>query len=234
MRNITDALEKGSGTTDESANVRASRSILSGLLPDLDAVIQKGAPKYSDYMKQWSDLSKPIDAMEFLQKYQTGPRKLTNGTGYLQFNKVQKLLDDIYQGQKANGAHPANSLSDEHIQNIVNVRNELAADDLKNRMAAVRGSDTMQQLQQAGRTGTGTVGQVLKGAAGDLAVHTGIAAFAPGVGNAAYHFGVKPIMGAVKAARSAKAEQMNAAIISARKNALLNGGGNGSGNPLSP
>ena len=210
-KNITDMLKKGvKGVGTEADNIRAAKSILSDLLPQVDATISDGAPKFSsEYLKQWSDLSKPIDQMEFLQRYQTGPKKITNDQGYLQPGKVQKMLDDILQLNKASGVNPAKSLTGDQIQNIVNVRNELAADQLRQRLSAVPGSDTFQQLNRPGVLGRGPIGGAVKGL-GEL----GLGVVTGGTGNIVYHFGIKPAMEQRRLSRIAEQE-------AARKRDLL-------------
>lgn len=203
-KNLTDLLKRGAkGMGDVADDVRASKGVLEGLLPDFDAAITAGAPKFQDYLKQWSDLSKPIDQMDFLQQYQTGSKKITDKDGYLIPNKVQKMLDDILQGNKARGVNKAKSLTDEQIQNVVNVRNELAAQQLQDRLAGVRGSDTFQKFNRAGVLGEGPVGTAVRGAA-EAAIHSGLAATTGGVGNALYQWGVKPAFAARSARRIAR------------------------------
>lgn len=150
-KNLTDLLKKGvKGTSDMADDVRASKHVLTSLLPQFDETISSGAPKFADeYLPQYHEMSKPIDQMEFLQKYQTGAKKITDGDGYLQPLKVQKMLDDILQGVKAPGVNPAKSLTDQQIQNIINVRNELMAGTLRDRLAKVKGSDSFQQINRA-------------------------------------------------------------------------------------
>jgi hypothetical protein len=213
-KNITDLLKKGVGAGAD--DVRASKSILTALLDQIDPIINDGAPKYQTYLDQFHEASQPINQMEFLQKYQTGPKKLTGVDGYLQLNKVQKMLDDIYQGQKAKGINPAKSLTDDQIQNIVNVRNELAAQSLKDRLAKVKGSDTTQQTNRAGVLGDGPLGTAVKGAA-EMGAHALLFHTTGGIGNAAmaiHRAVIKPAREASKAVR-----QENALV--ARKNALL-------------
>lgn len=218
-QNITDMLKKGiKGTGDAADDVRASRKLLTDLLPEFDKTISEGAPKFSaEYMPQFHELSQPINQMEFLQRYQTGAKKITDGDGYLIPSKVQKMLDDILQGQKASGVNPAKSLTDAQIQNIINVRNELAAAKLRDRMAAVRGADTFQQLSRPLVTTSGPISTAMKGA-GMMGAHVAIGASPlAGMGNAAlgaYQGVVKPAMAA------AKAQKVEAAIA-ARKNELL-------------
>lgn len=213
-KNITDLLKKGVG--DGADDARASKSILSGLLDKMDPIINDGAPKYQTYLDQFHEASQPINQMEFLQKYQTGQKKLTNVHGYLELRKVQKMLDDVYQGQKAGGINLAKSLTNDQVQNIVNVRNELAAQALKDRLAAVKGSDTTQMMNRTGILGDGPLGTAVKGAA-EMGAHALLFHTTGGLGNAvmALHRGVvRPAREAARASR-----QENALV--ARKAQLL-------------
>lgn len=213
-KNITDLLKKGVG--EGADDVRASKSILTGLLDKIDPIINKGAPKYQTYLDQFHEASQPINQMEFLQKYQTGSKKLTNVDGYLQFSKVQKMLDDIYQGRKAPGINAAKSLTEEQIQNIENVRNELAAMSLKDRLAKVKGSDTTQQTNRAGILGDGPLGTAVKGAA-EMGAHALLFHTTGGIGNAAMAIHRAVVKPAREAHKAAKAEN----TLSARKAQLL-------------
>jgi hypothetical protein len=136
--------------------------------------------------------------------------------GYLQLSKVQKMLDDIYQGQKAGGINPAKSLTDDQLQNIVNVRNELAAQSLKDRLAKVKGSDTAQQTNRAGVLGDGPLGTAVKGAA-EMGAHALLFHTTGGIGNAAMAIHRAVVKPAREASKAAKLE--NALVV--RKNALL-------------
>ena len=216
-KNLTDLLKKGvRGTGDVADDVRASKHFLEDLLPDFDETITKGAGRFTEYLKAWSELSKPIDQLEFLQQYQTGAKKLTNDTGYLQPNKVQKMLDDIHQANKAKGVNKGKSLTDEQIANIEAVRNELAAQQLQDRMALVKGSDTFQQLNRAGETGAGSVGSLIK----DTLIHTALLPTA-GVGNFLYEKGAKPWVAARRAKKTAEAVAARKAELLAPPNPLI-------------
>jgi hypothetical protein len=209
-KNITDLLKKGvKGIGEQADNVRASKSILTGLLPHIDQTITSGAAPFADYLSKWSELSQPINRMEFLQKYQTGAKKITNDQGYLQPHKVQTMLDDILQAHKASGVNGGKALTDAEIQNVINVRNELAAGGLQDRLASVRGSDSFQQFSQPGVLGRGPIGGAVKGL-GEAALGLSTA----GVGNMIYHFGVKPGFEVARNARIAAQE-------AARKEQLL-------------
>lgn len=226
-QNITDWLRKGAGTGDLAADAKLAKSQLGDLLPVLDPIIGQGAPKFEDYLKGFAEASKPIDQMEFLQTYATGAKKITDANGYLQLNKVQKMVDDIYQGVSKPGVNKAKSLTDDQIQRVVAVRNELQANEYKDRLARTKGSDTQQLTNRSGFLGEGPLGTAVRGA-GDLAVH-GALAMLPGGGftNALYGAHRNIVGPTLKARKAAK----QASELDVRKAQLLSTGNN---NPLSP
>ena len=194
-KNLTDLLKRGvKGTGDVADDVRASKHFLEGLLPDFDQTIGEGAPRFGEYLKAWSDLSKPIDQMEFLQQYNSGSKKLTDSTGYLQPNKVQKMLDDVLQANKTRGVNKGQSLTDQQINNIEAVRNELAAQQLQDRLASVRGSDTFQQFNTR-MLGEGPIPNALR-----HGVDVGAGVMTGGL----YNWAIKPGLEANRLARVAR------------------------------
>jgi transglycosylase-like protein with SLT domain len=224
-QNITDWLRKGAGTGDLAGDAKLAKSQLGELLPIIDRIIGEGAPKFPNYLKEFSEASKPIDQIEFLQTYMTGAKKVTDANGYLQLNKVQKMLDDIYQGISKPAINKAKSLTDEQIQRIVAVRNELQANEYKDRLARTKGSDTQQLTNRSGFLGEGPLGTAVRGA-GDLAVH-GALAMLPGGGFTNALYGAhRNIVGPALKARTAVKQ---AAALDVRKAQLLST----AGNPLS-
>lgn len=205
-QNLTSLLKRGvKGTGELADDVRASKSILEGLIPQFDQIISSGAPKFQNYLQEWTNRSQPINQMEWLQQYQTGAKKLTGADGYLQFNKVQKMLDDALQGNKAAGVNKAKSLTDQQLGNIEAVRNELGAQQLQDRLAAVRGSDTFQQFN-ARLMGEGPIAEQIRQAREmGLGVATG----------GLYNWLVRPGLDTARGARIARK-------VEARKQQLLN------------
>jgi hypothetical protein len=211
-KNLTDLLKRGvKGTGDLADDVRASKHHLEGLLDTFDPLITEGAARFTEYLKAWSDLSRPIDQLEFLQRYQTGSKKITDGDGYLQPNKVQKMLDDILQEHKKPGVNKAKSLTDAQIENIERVRNELQADALRRRLASVPGSDTFQQIERR-MMGEGPIAQVTRNVRD---VILGL----PSAG--LYNYAIKPGMEANRERRIArKVEQRKQQLLSPPPNQL--------------
>jgi hypothetical protein len=209
--NITDMLKKSvKGTGDEADAIRAVKAKLQSYLPLLDDAITEGAPLFKDYLRAWHELSQPIDRMEFLQQYQPGgTKKLVDGNGYLRPAAVQRMLEDILRDTKASGPKAAKSLTDQEINNIIAVRNELATRALQDRLGSVRGSDTFQQIERAGQPGP--VGNALRATA-----HTAGIISTGGVANLLYEHGVKPGFAARRNARIARQ-------TTERENQLLGG-----------
>ena len=212
-QNITDYLKKGvKGIGEQADNVRAAKSILESFLDPLDKKITEGAPRFQEYRDQWAAKSRVIDRQEFLQSYLSGTKNIKDKDGYLIPSKVQKMLDDIYQQNKADGVQKAKSLTPAEIDLIAAVRNELATQQLHARLAAVPGSDTFQQIQNEGRMGSGLIGTGAKAALGSL-LHAGTLGTATKMGEIV----VRPAM-------EARRQRAIEAKIAARKAELLSTG----------
>ncbi len=213
---ITDKLYDKSPTVEGNA-ARTASNQLRTVLSVVDDTIASGLPgtRYQDYLTNLSEALGKVSKLDFLQKYITGSKKLTDLSGNLLFNKVQGLLNDI-QAHHADRTGGAKELTMSEINQIEAVRNELAAKDLLDRRSKVPGSPTAQIQNAAGILGSGPLGAAVKGGA-ELALHAGLAATTGGLGNAAlggYRFIVRPAMDAARL-------QQEAAIAAARRARLL-------------
>jgi hypothetical protein len=224
-QNLTDLLDRSKGVGDEAKKLQAATVILTDLVPEFDSTIGGGAPRYSGYMNAYREASKEVNQQEFLQKYTEGTsgKKITGGDGYLIPNRVQGMLNDILQEQKKTGPNAAKSLTDEQIQNIINVRNELAASTLRDRRAAVRGSDTFQMLKREAEKGAGPLGTALR-AGRDITIGGALAHVAgldPMVNALVNTVGRGMIAPTMEAARAGKREAARSAAAEARTRELL-------------
>jgi hypothetical protein len=230
-KNVTNWLDKKAG--DASDAVRAVRKHLTDLIPKFDEVINSGAPKFEEWRQVWHELSKPIDRQEFLQQYRAGqPKSLWDGNGKLQFRPVQKLLADIQEGH-LKSVHKAQSLTDDQIQTIVNVRNELATKKFTREQALEPGSPTAQMRSSMAKRGAGPLGVAARVVGGMAAHGAGVYAAEHGIP------GVNAVIGMYQTAnplrqamRAAKQEAATQAEIAAMKQRLLSQGG--PANPLQP
>ena len=231
-QNLTDLLDRSKGVGDEAAKLRASTAILTKMVPDFDKTIGSGAPRYQLYMDEYRKRSQEVNQQEFLQKYTEGTagNKITDSSGYLQPTRVQKLLNDILQEQKRSGTSQAKSLTDEQIRNIINVRNELAAAQLRDRKASVKGSDSFQQFSREAEKGSGPLGTALR--AGASLAGQGAMLHLAGLDptlNALTMIGRGVLVPSMEAARVKSREATRAAKADARKQELLR---QGPANPL--
>jgi hypothetical protein len=230
-KNVTNWLDKKAG--DASDAVRAVRKHLTDLIPKFDEVINSGAPKFDEWRQVWHELSKPIDRQEFLQQYRAGqPKSLWDGNGKLQFRPVQKLLADIQEGH-LKPVHKAQSLTDDQIQTIVNVRNELATKKFTREQALEPGSPTAQMRSSMAKRGAGPLGVAARVVGGMAAHGAGVYAAEHGIP------GVNAVIGMYQTAnplrqamRAAKQEAATQAEIASMKQRLLSQGG--PSNPLQP
>ena len=202
---ITDKLYDKSPTVEGNA-ARTASNQLRTVLKTVDDTIASGLPgtRYQDYLSNLSAALGQVSKLDFLQKYITGSKKLTDLSGNLLFNKVQGLLNDI-QAHHADRTGGAKELTMDEINQIEAVRNELAAKDLLQRRAAVPGSPTPQVQNAAGILGAGPLGVAVRGGA-EAALHGALAVTTHGIGNAAlggYRYFIKPQIDAARAQQAA-------------------------------
>jgi len=174
-RHIDDLLNKAERPKDvEGSDAQVSQFILRDIANRLDERIQSGADNYQAYRDAYREASQPVNQQRFLQRYFEGAKNIVGSNGKLVLRKVEQMLEDIHKGLTDSKNTLAKSLTDEQIQNIVNVRNELAAKQLRDEQAKVAGSDSY-QLFTAGAAKSPTVlGTVARHAAGGLA-HSALA-----------------------------------------------------------
>jgi len=232
--NMTDWLDKKSGSTDVAKDVQAGQSVLTKLVDDLNPVMNSGAPLWDQWRQEWAKRSQPINQQAFLQNYEPGRAKsLWDPNGKLVFRKVQTMLSDIANAMDDKSVHNAHSLTDAQIQKIVQVKNELATEDFARRQAEVPGSPTHQLFERAAKEGGTTLGAVAQMAT-DLTLH-GAALYAAGHGvpliNPAIGVwqGTRPLRQARTAANKRAVMERN---VNALKQDLLSQ--KGPPNPLQP
>lgn len=204
--------------TTEGNEARQAANQLKDLKSVVSDVIGGGLPgtKWSDYLTNLSGALGQVSKLDYMQQFLTGTKKLTNSAGDLQFNKVSKMLEDI-QKHSTDNTGGARLMTMDEINTIEAARNELAAKDLLDRRAAVRGSPTTQLTNASGILGSGPLGTAVRAGA-NLATHALLLKTTGGFGNAAlalHNNLIKPAMQASKDQKAANA-------LSMTKNRLLN------------
>ena len=189
-KHIDDMLSKEANAA-EPLNVRASAS-LQKIKSALDGVINEAAPGFSKYLKNFSDASRPIDAMRVLQD---GIPSLYDAQNVIQPNRVQNFMRKVVDARSSPGINPYKSLTDEQMAQLWALRDDTRRSAAAQNLARTPGSDTAQNAWDIAR-GAGNVG-------GQLALH-GAAnlAFGPGLGSMVVS-GAKGVVKPFTAARAA-------------------------------
>jgi hypothetical protein len=225
-RHIDDLLNKAERPKDvEGSDAQVSQFILRDIANRLDERIQSGADNYQAYRDAYREASQPVNQQRFLQRYFEGAKNIVGSNGKLVLRKVEQMLEDILKGLTDSKNNLAKSLTDEQIQNIVNVRNELAAKQLRDEQAKVPGADTYQLLTAGAAKSPTVLGTAIRHAAG-VGAHGALAytAYAANplalAANAALgtYQATRP---AREAAKAARAQQKVNALAAARDAELL-------------
>ena len=209
-QNLT-TIRDSNALTQEASDAKTARYQLGQVLAPLDQVIGEGSNGYKDvYLPQWANYSRLIDQQRYLQSKTLGAGKVTGADGNLTANGMQKLLDQIAVDKGKPGNNPAKTLTEPQLDNLVAIRNELAAMQYRDQLAKSSGSPTVKKAAAAAR-----LGNPVLNAARETAIHGVLAHTTGGAGNVVYQLGVKPIM---ERGRERKA----AAIMETMRNRLLN------------
>ena len=186
-KHIDDLLSRESGASDP-LSVRAQASLMK-IKTALDGVIEHGAPGFKQYLQNFSDASRPIDAMTALQKLEP---KLYNSQNQIQYAPFQRMMRQIVDSRQAPGINDFKSIPDETMAELWTLRDNLRRSASAQELARASGSDTVQNVFDTVKAVAG------KGA--DLLVHGLLAATTHGGGNVAYE-GLKAGVRAVRANR---------------------------------
>lgn len=213
-KSINDQLERVAGR-DNSEAQQASKQLLQ-VKSALDESIEKAAPNFREYLKQYASLSKPITSQQYLQGLE-----LTDQTSSaLTLNKVKAAINKIEKARKGPGANEAKDLSDEQLNGLKALHADLQRE-ANSAKGMARGSNTFQNLatnQLIEAMGGGTVA----GAVTPAALGTGLGYLIGGPGGAALGGVAGSAVGsAVGGAVRARAPDVEAKLI----NLLLNPNG---------
>lgn len=216
-QNITDKLSSTGQRADPS--LMLAKSELLTVKQAMDDAIEKAAPGYKQYLADYTEASKPIDAMQVLQGFRTGSGKITDANGKMQATRVQTMMDKLVNQRAAPGINPAKSIPDETMQDLFALRDHLARDQMRDDLARVKGSDTTQMLSATDKVGTSPLVSAAKRAV-YYGAHAALLAKTGGIGNALLGAG-KTFVDTRAANKAAAAEVSEAARLKGFRNALL-------------
>jgi hypothetical protein len=184
VRKHIDDLMSKQAAADDPKSVRALAN-LQQMKNALDGVIEAAAPGFGKYLKNFSEASRPIDAMEVLQKHEP---KLYDAQNRMGYNRVQTMMRQIVDSRQASGINQYKSIPDETMARLWALRDDLRRSASSQELARTPGSDTAQNVWDAAKG-------VLKGAAADTAGHV--------IANATLGPIGSPILAAVRAGGNA-------------------------------
>lgn len=128
---------KAAGTASDAR--QAARELMT-VKASLDPVIEQGAPGFTSYIKQYEELSKPINGMQYLQNLQ-----LTDASGKIQLGRLNTAINGLERQQKLPGARPADSVTDDQLDQLRALRDDFRRDG-KQQQGKSLGSNTAQNL----------------------------------------------------------------------------------------
>lgn len=121
-------------------DARAASALLKPVLDNLDSIIEGGAPGYQRYMTRFSMLSRPIDAMRWLQD-----TNMTDARGFPTLQKVHSAIEAIEDERMKPGIQAAKSFSPDQLDALNSLRDDLRRGANLAKGKAL-GSDTVQNL----------------------------------------------------------------------------------------
>lgn len=122
---------------------------LQGVKDALDSVIEPGAPGYQQYLDNYAAASKPIDVQDLLQSKRAG---LLGVDGTMQLSRVHSMMKSIGDQMSLPGPNAAKSLSDDDVEKLFNLRQDLLRQNNRSLQRAA-GSDTQHNQTVAGEMG---------------------------------------------------------------------------------
>ena len=129
---------KAAGTPSDG---RMAAAQLGQVKDTLDPVIESGAPGFSNFLQQYSDATRPIEAMQYLQGL-----NLTNTDGSIANGKLDMALKTLTKKQAANGMGPADSVSPDQIVGLQAVQADMQRAANRSNLGAAYGSPTLQNV----------------------------------------------------------------------------------------
>ncbi|HXT81385.1 MAG TPA: transglycosylase SLT domain-containing protein [Acetobacteraceae bacterium] len=161
------------GANDSAAGTRAVAQ-LQQLKDTLDGTIEQAAPGFRQYLSNFAAASKPIDEMSVLQAQIP---KIVDSQNRITYSGVQRMMKNLVTARGGRGIDPAKSISDDTMNNLWALRDDLRRVASSDDLAKAKGSDTFQNALDFVK------GAATKGGIG--LAHVVANAKAPGIGSVA-------------------------------------------------
>lgn len=222
-KNITDMLERGKA--DPASNEATAQAHLVAIKNVLDNQIAETNPTFRTYLDNYTAASRPIDEAQLLGQIRG---KATNAAGQMQLGRIDSVLNQLDKARNdASGANPAQSVTEDTMQRLFDLRNDLQAEAARDDMARTVGSNTHMRLLQGEKFLAPKPTPVMSalGNALEVGAH-GLASYVdPFTGNALVKLGASALKNRTANSAAQKAAEINAAqqaAQQARLQAILN------------
>ncbi|HKO13232.1 MAG TPA: hypothetical protein VJV22_14750, partial [Acidobacteriaceae bacterium] len=127
-----------------------AQRVLIQMRDKLDQVIDPAAPGFTAAIKGYAEEMKAPDVMEALQERENG---LHDSKGRMQFSRFHNLMRDIVDARQPGAAlSPFQNLTDNQMQKLMALHDDLKRAATARDLAAAHGSDTAQNLWDAAKT----------------------------------------------------------------------------------
>jgi hypothetical protein len=147
---------------------------LEGTKAKLLDVMEKLSPGYKEARVTYAEMSKPISALESLQKL-----KLSDAQGNMTLSKVKNGIEGLNRAREAPGIHPAKSIDPGQMGALQSIHDDLLRQSNLS-LGKAAGSDTFQNIATDNVLGSllpGKAGQFVVGKAGHLLGQVGRLAY---------------------------------------------------------
>ena len=157
VRNAVDAVTKELYDTD--GNLETDPEMLYGVRKHVDDLMSREAgvddPKSVRAFANLATLKSALDGViEALQKFEP---KLYDAQNRMTYNKVQSMMRSIVDARQSSGINPYKSISDDTMNELWNLRDDLRRSAGAQELARTPGSDSVQNLWDLAKH-TGAVG----------------------------------------------------------------------------
>jgi hypothetical protein len=133
----------------------------------LDAAMEPAAPGFGQAISNYADAQKAIEAREALQAKEP---TLYDDKGFMQFSRMHRFMRDIIQSRDPNAPlNPYQSLTEDQMNRLKSLHDDLMRVATADELAKARGSDTVMSALDVIKAGmAGLPGTIAAGAVGHV------------------------------------------------------------------
>lgn len=147
-KNIGDKLDRAK--LDPASNEALAQALLVQIKEKIDTAMEAANPGFRQYLANYAEASRPIDEAQVLKGFR---RSIVDTGGNMQLSRVQNMLNRIVKARDGAGANPYKSITDETMNRLFALRDDLAREAAARDFAKSNGSPTFKKTVTAARAG---------------------------------------------------------------------------------